>query len=93
MNEKIYLIAYEINETQFDYSSLKEAIKSYGDYQHPMESLWFVRISAKIGSDEISESLRNHFHSVHDHIFVMQVTDDASRQGWLPKSFWKWLRQ
>ena len=61
MNEKIYLISYEVNEAQFDYSDLKETIKA-------------------------------HFHSAHDHVFVMQVEDGIPRQGWLPKSFWKWLK-
>lgn len=89
----IYLISYEIHEQQYDYSSLKEAIKSYGDYQHPMESVWFVRVPEYIDANGITERLREHFHSTHDHIFVMQVPDDAPRQGWLPKSFWKWLRQ
>ena len=89
----LYLISYEINEQQYDYSSLKEAIKSYGDYQHPMETLWFIRVSEHINADEIAEKLRIHFHSTHDHIFVMQVFNNAQRQGWLPKVFWKWLRQ
>lgn len=88
-----YLISYEVNEAQFDYSDLKEVIKSLGDYQHPMEPLWFVRVSDTIDVDEISEKIRSHFHSEHDHVFVMRVDDGVPRQGWLPKSFWKWLRQ
>lgn len=88
----VYLISYEINEQQYDYSSLKEAIKSYGDYQHPMETLWFVRAD-NVDVDSIAKNLRGHFHSPHDHIFVIEVKDDTSRQGWLPKAVWKWLRQ
>lgn len=93
MNEKIYLISYEGNETQFDYSDLKEVIKSFGDYQHPMEPLWFVRVSDTIDADEISKKIKDHFHSAHDHVFVMQVDDSVPRQGWLPRSFWRWLKQ
>ena len=89
----IYLISYEINESQYDYSDLKEAIKSYGDYQHPMETLWFVRISGQSKQDEIAEHLRQYFHSAHDHIYVMPVPGDLPRQGWLPKAFWKWMNQ
>ncbi len=92
MNEKIYLISYEVNEAQFDYFDLKETIKSLGDYQHPMEPLWFVRVPDTIGADEILERIKAHFHSAHDHVFVMQVEDGIPRQGWLPKSFWKWLK-
>lgn len=39
----LYLISYDINEQQFDYLGLKEIIKTFGDYQHLMETLWFVR--------------------------------------------------
>ena len=90
----IYLISYEINEQQFDYSELKDAIKSYGDYQHPMETLWFVKVTGLVhNADSIAEKLRSYFHSTHDHIFVMEVSDGVDRQGWLPKVFWKWLKQ
>lgn len=39
----LYLISYDINEQQFDCLCVKETIKIFGDYQHPMETLWFVR--------------------------------------------------
>jgi hypothetical protein len=57
-----------------------------------MEPLWFVRVPDTIGADEISERIKAHFHSANDHVFVMQVEDGIPRQGWLPKSFWKWLK-
>lgn len=93
MNERVYLIAYEISESLYDYSSLKEAIRSYVDYQHPMETIWFVRVSEENDADSIAKSLQAHFHSPNDHIFVMLVTKEAPHQGWLPRSFWKWLKQ
>ena len=93
MDEIIYLIAYEINEQLHDYSSLKEAIKAYGDYQHPMETLWFIRISDDVRVNDVSETLRQHLHFKTDHIYVMKVDENAPRQGWLARSFWKWLRQ
>ena len=89
----IYLISYEINEQQYDYSSLKEEIKSYGDYQHPMETLWFIRVPENVTVNDVFESLRRHFHSTHDHIYIMKVSENSARQGWLPKVFWKWLNQ
>lgn len=93
MNEIIYLIAYDINEQQYDYSDLKEKIMSYGDYQHPMETMWFIRVGSEVTANDISNSLKEHLHSAHDHIYVMQVLDSVPRQGWLPKAFWKWLKQ
>lgn len=89
----IYLISYEINEQQYDYSDLKETIMSYGDYQHPMETLWFIRVEDDYTASDIANTLRGHFHSAHDHVYVMEVKDGVPRQGWLPKAFWKWLKQ
>lgn len=93
MDEIYYLIGYEINEQLHDYADLKEAIKSYGDYQHPMESLWFIRVRADVSVSDVAEDLRSHLHFDSDHLYVMQVFRDAPRQGWLPRSFWKWLKQ
>lgn len=92
MNEIIYLIAYEINEQLYDYSDLKEKIKAYGDYQHPMETLWFIRVRDNISVNDVSENLRSHLHN-NDHIYVMSVSQNVARQGWLPRTFWKWLKQ
>lgn len=89
----IYLISYEINEQQFDYLGLKETIKSFGDYQHPMETLWFVKTLTPRDVNEMAARLRLHFHSAHDNVFVMQLPDNVICQGWLPKAFWKWLGQ
>jgi len=92
MEDIIYLISYDINEQLHDYSDLKEAIKSYGDYQHPMETVWFIRVDDDISVNEVTERLRSHLHYSNDHIFVMEVPRDVPRQGWLPRSFWKWLK-
>ena len=81
MNDMVYLISYEINEQQYEYSSLKDAIKSYGDYQHPMETLWFVRVPENVSANDIFEKLRIHFQSARDHIYVMQVRDGILRHG------------
>lgn len=93
MNEMIYLIVYEINEQLHDYSDLKEAIKAYGDYQHPMETLWLIRVNDDISVNDVSENLRKYLHFNNDHIFVMEVPQNIARQGWLPRTFWKWLKQ
>lgn len=87
----LYLISYDINEQQFDYLGLKETIKTFGDYQHPMETLWFVRTLEPRNVNEMTERLRNYLHSAHDTIFVMQVPENPTCQGWLPRAFWKWL--
>jgi hypothetical protein len=87
----VYLIAYEIEERLRDYSALKDCIKGLGDYQHPMETVWFVRTSKT--AEDIVEQLKTHLHLEHDHLFVMPVEEDSRYKGWMQKALWKWLRQ
>ncbi len=87
----VYLISYDINEQVYDYSEMKERIKSLGNFQHPMNNLWFVN-SINYNADDIYEALRG-FLRERDHLLVMSVANGADRQGWMPKSFWKWYRE
>lgn len=88
--EMVYLISYDINEQVYDYSELKERIKSLGNFQHPMNNLWFVNTS-RHSADDIYDALKDFLHD-RDHLFVISVAYDADRQGWMPRSFWKWYR-
>lgn len=42
---KIFLITYDLKEPGQDYSELYEAIKGLGDWQHPLESMWLVKVN------------------------------------------------
>lgn len=88
----LYLIAYDISEQLFDYSSLKEEIKTLGDYQHPLESVWFVD-SDNEDIDVISSLLKEHLKPSRDHLYIMEVQKDAKRQGFMQKTLWNWLRK
>ena len=85
-----YLISYESNEMLHDYTPVMEMIKTLGEYQHPMSTLWFVRTNYTANDiyDHIRPLLREK-----DHIFVVEVNQQKNRQGWLAKSFWQWLKQ
>lgn len=87
----VYVISYEVNEMLYDYTALVEAIKSIGPYQHPMKNLWFVR-SDNSDVNTISDMVKSHFQSPTDFLYVMEVPAEVKRQGWLPKTFWSWLR-
>lgn len=87
----VYLISYDINEHVYDYSEMKERIKSLGNFQHPMNNLWFVN-SSNYNADDIYEALKG-FLRERDHLLVMSASNGVDRQGWMPKSFWKWYRE
>ena len=57
MNQRFYVISYDLRIPGRDYTSLYETIKSYGEWQHPLESTWIVYTSES--ANEISEKLRS----------------------------------
>lgn len=83
----IYIISYDLRKPSQNYTSLYEAIKAYGDWQHPMESLWAIYTDED--ANEICNKLRPKI-DVNDSILVVRLSMDTY-QGWLPKSFWEWV--
>ncbi len=86
-----YLIAYDINDQLRDYAPLRDAIQALGDWQHPMESVWFVK-SDKSAAD-IAAVLKPHINLKYDHLFVTHIPFGAPSAGWMQKIFWRWLRK
>jgi len=83
---KIYLISYDLRKPGQNYTPLYDAIKAYGDWQHPMESLWAV--FTEHDANMISEDLRKH---IDENDCLLVVAMNSEYQGWLPKSFWTWV--
>ena len=87
----LYIITYDINTTVKDYASLYECIQQLGDsYQHPLESVWVI--SSERNVTEICNRLRQEMNEK-DLLFVAELKKDSAVQGWLSKTFWKWLKQ
>lgn len=85
-----YIISYDLRNHGRDYTSLYDAIKSCGDWIHPLESTWIVYTN--YDASEISNILRDKGQmEERDLLFVckLQIED---RQGWLNKSVWRWIK-
>ena len=82
-----YLISYDLLSQNHDYIDLYMAIKSLGDWQHPLESVWILY--SNLDSNRIYESVKNTLMEG-DRIIVMSINPDDI-QGWLSRSFWQWL--
>lgn len=54
----IVLITYDLKQPGRNYTDLYEAIKSLGDWQHPLESTWFVYVPDNTNLDDIVEKLK-----------------------------------
>ena len=93
MMRNVYLIAYDIQEQLYDYSALKATLMSYGDVQHPMESVWFVCVPDSVSAHDIKDALQGLLQSRHDHIFVTQIVNGVPHAGWMQKAMWRWLKK
>lgn len=86
---KIFLITYDLKEPGQDYSELYEAIKGLGDWQHPLESMWMVKVNDFVVAQNVYNSLRPQIDE-NDLLFIVDITD-RNCQGWLSKTVWTWL--
>lgn len=84
----LYLISYDLKNSTKDYSSLYEAIKSYGQWWHYMDSTWIVSTQSQI--ETVVQSIRSQIEEA-DNLFVVEISG-CRRNGWLPKKAWDWLR-
>lgn len=87
---KFFLITYDLKKPGRNYNDLYEAIKRFGEWQHPLESTWVVKVSSQTYSNDIYNYLRPKIDDG-DFMLVVDITD-RDRQGWLVKSFWEWIK-
>ena len=88
---KTFLVTYDLKIPGQNYSDLYDAIKSEGDWQHPLESTWVVKTDNLVLANTIYEHLRPCIDE-NDSLFIVEITAQ-DRQGWLAKSFWEWLKR
>lgn len=87
---KIFLITYDLKKPGQNYNELYDAIKGCGEWQHPLESTWVIKVGSQFSSNDIYNHLRPKIDEG-DLMFVVDITNQ-DRQGWLAKTFWEWLK-
>lgn len=90
---KTFAIIYDLRQPGRNYSALYDAIRTLsgdGNWQHPMESVWVVCVPPTITAEYIFKEIHGHMDN-NDSLFVTEITK-CDRQGWLPKSFWEWMK-
>ena len=88
---KTFLVTYDLKRPGQNYSDLYDAIKSEGDWQHPLESIWAVKTGTSVSARTLYKRLRSYIDEK-DSLFIVEITDQ-DRQGWLDKPFWTWLKE
>ena len=91
---KLFLITYDLKQPGRNYSELYELIKTIAGengWKHPLESTWIVKVNDTVSVDGITMQLRETM-DARDSVFVVDITGQ-SYQGWLPRSFWDWMKK
>jgi len=85
----IYIITYEINKNK-DHAGLFEALKSYEDWWHYIDSTWLIKTNAT--PRDVTDKLLSYMDKVDDSLLVIKADIDEVR-GWLPKKAWEWVKK
>lgn len=88
----VYEIIYEMN-LAIDYNDrMVEEIRSLGECQHIVQNVWFIRSSLPI--EEINKRLTTYLEKDSgEKLMVIGLPNNITYKGWLPKSFWPWLKK
>ena len=84
----ILLISYDLKRPGQTYSRLYEAIKSYGNWWHYLESVWLI--DTERTPREVFEHLAPNIDK-NDRMLVVEIKEGS--WGWLPSEAWTWMRQ
>lgn len=84
----LYLISYDLNAPGQDYSRVHAAIESCGPAINCLKSVWMVH--SQLTADQIQTVVRASSDS-NDFFVVIDITGQ-SRDGWLRRSYWDWMR-
>ena len=87
---KSYLISYDLNKKDKDYSSLYEAIKesSNGVWAHILDSTWLIKSNLVI--TDIYKNIKN-VTDDNDCFFIVEITNNY--YGFLNKDIWPYLEK
>ena len=92
----IYIIVYETYD-KMDYDAYYRVINKIkdltGDWQHPINNVWFVRSDEEKNIKEMLDTLYG-VAAERDCIFITEIGKEMGKDyvGYMPSSMWSWLR-
>lgn len=86
--KKILIVATDLKRPSAEYKLLFEVLKSQGAWSHYLRSIWLVATDKT--ANDVYREVKPHI-MAGDRIFVAEMGD--SRQGWLPKKAWNWIKR
>lgn len=85
----VLLIGYDLKKPIQNYEGLFEAIKSYGNWWHHLDSAWFIETNSS--TQEVMQHLKQYI-DVNDELIVIQVAKNWWATGFQQKAY-DWLKQ
>lgn len=84
----VYCVSYDLNKSGQDYSGLYDALKSYNDWWHYLDSTWLVETNQS--AYQVFSKLQPHIDK-NDTLLIIEVT--ANYSGWFSEEAWEWIRR
>ena len=85
----LYQISYELKAENKDYTPLYAAIKKLGEWQHPLETVWYVKTDAPMS--EVFQNLMETIEQKSDKI-IITVIETRNFAGRAASEFWDWIK-
>ncbi len=85
----IYSISYDLNNSGHKYENIYSVVRSFGGYNHIMESTWLV--STSLSASQVVGKFTSYLDN-NDKVFISKVNTDEY-QGWLDEDTWKWIKE
>lgn len=83
------LVTYDLRSPDRDYSNLIKAIRAYGNFAKPLESVWILDTNWTV--TQVRDDLRQHIDG-NDGLLVMGLTGNWAAVG-LSEAVASWLKQ
>lgn len=86
----VYLVSYDLKRPTQNYAGLYEELKKASGWWHYLDSTWLISSSETLGSWQ--KRIRAKVDE-NDAFIIIELSQGARRNGWLPKRAWEWLRK
>ena len=81
-------MTYTLNP-QREAPEIEGEIKKSPGWAHAIDFTWIIATEESV--NELYSRLAPNFR-ISDHLLIVEITTNATYQGWLPKNIWEWLK-
>ncbi len=91
MDEKTFLISFDLADDRLDTAAIKGFIKNNPDFTAWWNHLPLIYlVQSRLSADDISEQVERHTRGAR---FLVMEVNPANSNGWLPERSWTWIKR